>query len=185
MDLRYFPPARELNKHSKYFLMSHFDLWQGGPLEPCMLTPWQRLMLFGVRKELVHSPLVSHAESLDHMVANVHPKTLSSIDWSLLPTKIDFSFRQHPRLLDRLLQVSRLCRYSRQTVLELDSRWRLLLKWFFTVGSCWPYILNCCISDAKGNSYERAGTLGFRCAADVHGGAPGPYHYRQFDIEFV
>lgn len=35
------------------------------------------------------------------------------------------------------------------------------------------------------NSYERAGTLGFRCAADVHGGAPEPYHYRQFDIEFV
>lgn len=27
-------------------------------------------------------------------------------------------------------------------------------------------------------SYERAGTLGFRCAADVANGAPAPYHYR-------
>lgn len=89
------------------------------------------------------------------------------------------------RLLDRLLQVSRLCRYSRHTELQLNSRWRRLLKWFFTARFCWPYILNCCLSEAKGNSYERAGTLGFRCAADVHGGAPEPYHYRQFDIEFV
>ena len=35
-----------------------------------------------------------------------------------------------------------------------------------------------------GDSYERAGTLGFRCAADVQGGAPAPYHYRH-DIQFV
>jgi len=34
------------------------------------------------------------------------------------------------------------------------------------------------------DSYERAGTLGFRCAADVQGGAPAPYHYR-YDIQFV
>lgn len=27
------------------------------------------------------------------------------------------------------------------------------------------------------DSYERAGTLGFRCAADVAGGAPAPFHY--------
>eukprot|EP00913_Durusdinium_trenchii_P002126 g1963.t2 len=33
-------------------------------------------------------------------------------------------------------------------------------------------------------SYERAGTLGFRCAADVQGGAAAPYHYREI-IDFV
>ena len=30
----------------------------------------------------------------------------------------------------------------------------------------------------SGESYERAGTLGFRCAGDVANGAPAPYHYR-------
>mmetsp|Transcript_12622 Transcript_12622/g.28877 ORF Transcript_12622/g.28877 Transcript_12622/m.28877 type:complete len:603 (-) Transcript_12622:67-1875(-) len=36
-----------------------------------------------------------------------------------------------------------------------------------------------------GDSYERAGTLGFRCAADVVGGAPAPYHYREDVTETI
>jgi len=39
------------------------------------------------------------------------------------------------------------------------------------------------------DSYERAGTLGFRCAGDVANGAPAPYHYRseehQKEVQFV
>ncbi|CAE7360333.1 SUMF2 [Symbiodinium pilosum] len=35
------------------------------------------------------------------------------------------------------------------------------------------------------NSYERAGTLGFRCAADVVGGPPAPHHYWNSDGEVL
>ena len=73
--LEVFSASQGAEQTFQVFLDESLRLMAGGTLEPCMLTPWQMINLFGVRQELVRSPLVSHAEYLDHAVANVHPKT--------------------------------------------------------------------------------------------------------------
>ena len=82
------------------------------------------------------------------------------------------SGKKHRRLLNppmsALLGMCVEVRYRQNFCSRLDH----MITWNFAI-------------ESQGNSYERAGTLGFRCAADVRGGAPAPYHYRKFDIEFV
>lgn len=91
------------------------------------------------------------------MVGNVWQYTDSFSDSHTRSVLLRGSSRYRPRVSNEFPAVSQYSNWYFPPALELTKHGRYFLM---------------------SNSYERAGTLGFRCAADVAGGAPGPHHYR-------